>query len=80
MNAIDVHCHVVPAEFPALPPSCLSDKWPSMDHRDNRQAMVMSGKREFRLVDSRCWDPERRAEDMDAQVVGNASRFLKLDA
>lgn len=69
MKTIDVHCHIVPAEFPAQPPSCLSDKWPSMQHRENTQAMIMSGKHDFRLVDSRCWDMDRRISDMDAEGV-----------
>ena len=67
MKTIDVHCHIVPADFPAMPPSCVSDKWPSMQHRENTQAMIMSGKNEFRLVDSRCWDMDRRIGDMDAE-------------
>ena len=41
-----------------------------MDHRADRQAMVMIGKREFRLVDSRCWDIERRIADMNEEDVG----------
>jgi aminocarboxymuconate-semialdehyde decarboxylase len=67
MKTIDVHCHIVPADFPAMPPSCLSDKWPSMQHRENTQAMIKSGKSDFRLVDSRCWDMDRRIGDMDAE-------------
>jgi aminocarboxymuconate-semialdehyde decarboxylase len=67
MKIIDVHCHILPANFPGLPRSCLSEKWPSMDHRENTQAMIMSGKSEFRLVDSRCWDAARRMADMDAE-------------
>ncbi len=68
MKVVDVHCHVVPSEFPAAPPSC--GQWPRMDHRGDRQAMVMIGKKEFRLVDSRCWDIERRIADMDGEDVG----------
>jgi len=68
MKVIDVHCHVVPSEFPAAPPSC--QHWPAMDHRGNNQAMVMIGKREFRLVDSRCWDTARRIADMNEEDVG----------
>jgi aminocarboxymuconate-semialdehyde decarboxylase len=69
MKAIDIHCHIVPAEFPAAPCSCVASKWPSMDHRDARQSMVMVGKREFRVVDSRCWDVQRRMQDMDEEAV-----------
>lgn len=68
MKVIDVHCHVVPSEFPAAPSAC--DQWPSMDHRADRQAMVMVGQKEFRLVDSRCWDVARRVADMNDEDVG----------
>jgi aminocarboxymuconate-semialdehyde decarboxylase len=64
--AIDVHCHIVPSGFPELPCNCNPEQWPRMEHREHDQAMVMIGKREFRLVDNRCWDPERRITDMDA--------------
>ena len=70
MKSIDVHCHIVPADFPTQPSCCSSDKWPCMVHRPNNQAMIMSGKKEFRLVDSRCWDAERRMADMDKEDVG----------
>src|SRR6185437_3182458 len=70
MKVIDVHCHIVPAEFPAVPPTCGAEKWLSMQHRANNEAMVMSGGKEFRLIDSRCWDRARRIADMDGEDVG----------
>ena len=70
MKVIDVHCHIVPMEFPAAPPSCGAEKWLCMDHRADNQAMVMVGGKEFRLVDSRCWDAARRIADMNAEEVG----------
>jgi aminocarboxymuconate-semialdehyde decarboxylase len=68
MTVIDVHCHVVPAEFPPTPSSC--ERWPHMDHRADRQAGIMIGGKEFRLVDSRCWDAARRVADMNEDDVG----------
>ena len=68
MKVVDVHCHVVPSEFPAAPSNC--DQWPSMNHRADNQAMVMVGKKEFRLVDSRCWDVARRIADINEEEVG----------
>jgi aminocarboxymuconate-semialdehyde decarboxylase len=67
MTAIDIHCHVVPAEFPAAPCTCAPGRWYRMDHRDNHKAMVMAGQKEFRLVDHRCWDVRRRVADMDGE-------------
>ena len=68
MKAIDVHCHIVPADFPPAPPSCL--RWPSMDHRGQGQAAVTIAGKEFRLVNSRCWDTKRRITDMNADELG----------
>lgn len=70
MKVIDVHCHIVPAEFPAAPPCCDAAQWPQMEHRADRQAAVMVGGKEFRVVDSRCWDTARRIADMDGEAVG----------
>jgi aminocarboxymuconate-semialdehyde decarboxylase len=70
MKVIDVHCHIVPAEFPATAPHCGAEQWPSMDHRANHQAAVMIGGKEFRLIDSRCWDTARRIADMNQEDVG----------
>jgi aminocarboxymuconate-semialdehyde decarboxylase len=70
MKVIDVHCHIVPAEFPAAPPSCAREKWPQMEHRANHQAAVMVGGKEFRVIDSRCWDSARRIADMNGEEVG----------
>jgi aminocarboxymuconate-semialdehyde decarboxylase len=41
-----------------------------MQHRPENRAMVMIGEREFRLVDHRCWDGNRRVADMDEADVG----------
>ncbi|HUN51832.1 MAG TPA: amidohydrolase family protein [Candidatus Sulfotelmatobacter sp.] len=69
MPVIDVHNHIVPAEFPPAPCDCMPDKWPSMRHHAGNKASVMIGGKEFRAVDHRCWDPARRAADMDAEEV-----------
>jgi aminocarboxymuconate-semialdehyde decarboxylase len=67
MRAIDIHCHVVPAEFPPAPCTCAPGRWYRMDHRENQKAMVMAGQKEFRLVDHRCWDVKRRVADMNGE-------------
>jgi aminocarboxymuconate-semialdehyde decarboxylase len=68
MNAIDVHSHIVPADFPVAPASCAAN-WPRTVHRPGDQAMIMMGSKEFRLVDHRCWDVERRVADMNSENV-----------
>jgi aminocarboxymuconate-semialdehyde decarboxylase len=70
MKVIDVHCHIVPAEFPAAPPSCAAEKWPLMEDRPNSQKMMMVGGKEMRLVDNSAWDAARRIADMNGEGVG----------
>jgi len=40
MKVIDVHCHIVPADFPATPPTCAPEKWPRMEDRGSGQRHV----------------------------------------
>jgi aminocarboxymuconate-semialdehyde decarboxylase len=68
MPIIDVHNHVVPEGFPESPPSCC-EKWPSMKLRPDGKSVVMFGAKEFRVLDSRCWDVARRTADMDKEQV-----------
>ena len=70
MQVIDVHCHIVPADFPATPPNCAAEKWPGMEDRGNGQRAMMVGGREMRLVDNRAWDAARRIADMNGEDVG----------
>jgi aminocarboxymuconate-semialdehyde decarboxylase len=68
MPVIDVHNHVVPEGFPESPPSCC-EKWPSMKLRPDGKSVVMFGAKEFRVLDSRCWDVARRTADMDKEQI-----------
>lgn len=70
MKVIDVHCHIVPADFPAAPPSCAAGKWPVMEDRPNAQRAMMVGGKEMRVVDNRAWDAARRIADMNGEDVG----------
>ncbi|HLI22914.1 MAG TPA: amidohydrolase family protein [Stellaceae bacterium] len=70
MKVVDVHCHIVPADFPAVPPSCGAAEWPVMENRDNAQRAMMVGGKEMRVVDNRAWDAARRIADMDGEDVG----------
>jgi aminocarboxymuconate-semialdehyde decarboxylase len=70
MKVIDVHCHIVPADFPAAPPSCAPEKWPRMEDRANGQRAMMVGGREMRVVDNRAWEAARRIADMNGEDVG----------
>lgn len=69
LPGIDVHCHVIPAEFPkalGTPPA----GWPSMApaHECHRHVMIDGGL--YRTVSDRCWDAGKRIDDMTEQQVG----------
>jgi aminocarboxymuconate-semialdehyde decarboxylase len=70
MKVIDVHCHIVPADFPVAPPSCAPDKWPRMEKRANGQRAMTVGGKEMRVVDNRAWNAARRIADMNGEEVG----------
>src|SRR5690606_33541331 len=68
MKAIDVHTHVVPKHIPPQPER---DKlWPSVNATSQDEAAVVIDGKRFRLIDSRCWDVERRLADMERESVG----------
>jgi aminocarboxymuconate-semialdehyde decarboxylase len=60
--AIDIHTHIVPAEFPGRA-GCAH--WPSMAaaHDCHHKNVMIDGKN-FRTVSDQCWDIARRAEAM----------------
>jgi aminocarboxymuconate-semialdehyde decarboxylase len=63
--AIDIHTHIVPAEFPAYAGKHGGQHWPQMAAaHDCRHKSVMIDGRNFRTVTDECWDVERRAEAM----------------
>src|SRR5579863_6215167 len=70
MKVIDVHCHIVPADFPVVPPTCAAEEWPVMEDRPNAQRAMMVGGQEMRVVDNRAWDAARRIADMNGEDVG----------
>lgn len=69
MDTIDLHSHIVPADFPAVPAACSCGKWPGIVHEGGGRAAVLIGAKEFRKIDSRSWDGARRRADMDAEDV-----------
>lgn len=68
-GAIDVHTHIVPAEFPAYAGRHHDVPWPSMRHTDSCHANVMIAGKVFRSLDNRSWSVERRLEAMDAAGI-----------
>lgn len=67
--AIDIHTHIVPAEFPAYAGKHVTQHggalWPQMAaaHDCHHKNVMIDGKN-FRTVTDECWDVDRRAEGM----------------
>lgn len=66
-QAIDIHTHFVPRTIAEAPAS--NPLWPSIAHGSGGDAAVMVGGKVFRRIDSRCWDFQRRLDDMAADGV-----------
>ncbi|PHQ69386.1 MAG: aminocarboxymuconate-semialdehyde decarboxylase [Sneathiella sp.] len=64
-GAIDVHTHIVPAEFPSYVGRHPDVAWPSMQHTKPCHANVMIAGKVFRSIDDRSWNVARRIEAMD---------------
>lgn len=77
-GCIDLHTHVVPAEFPPHPRGDLP--WPGMRHRGCQADVVISGK-VYRTVEDGCWTVSRRLDAMaqsgiSAQVLSPMPELL----
>ena len=70
ITAIDVHCHIVPGEFPAYAGKADASRWPQMAAgSDCRHKNVMIAGKNFRTVSDECWDVARRIEAMDKMGI-----------
>lgn len=66
-GAIDIHTHIVPADFPAYAGRHANVRWPSMaPAHDCHHCNVMIAGKVFRTVSDHSWSIERRLEVMDA--------------
>lgn len=66
-DAVDVHSHVVPPDFPAEPPG--AGAWPCLACRpDGRRVLEFAGK-PFRRLDDRSWGAAARIADMDRDGI-----------
>ena len=69
MPVIDIHNHFFPRTWPDLAARYGTPDWPWIKHTETGQADIMLGERFFRHIDSACWDPERRLQEMDRDGV-----------
>ncbi len=68
--AIDIHTHIVPADFPTYRGAADGGRWPQMracDHPGHKTVTI--GDKPFRTVSDHSWDIVRRLEDMHAEGV-----------
>lgn len=68
-RGIDVHTHVVPAEFPRYLGANVSRDWPSMQPAHACHRHVVIDDKVYRTVSDLCWDTQKRLVDMDAQRI-----------
>jgi aminocarboxymuconate-semialdehyde decarboxylase len=62
---VDVHCHVVPSQFPSPPGGGALAGWPSMRPAQACHATVVIDQKPYRTISDACWVAERRIEEMD---------------
>jgi aminocarboxymuconate-semialdehyde decarboxylase len=69
MPVIDIHNHFFPESWPDLEARYGTPDWPRIEHTAPGKAVIMLGRRRFRKIDSACWDPQVRLEQMDRDGV-----------
>jgi aminocarboxymuconate-semialdehyde decarboxylase len=69
MPVIDIHNHFFPRTWPDLAARFGTPDWPCIKHTEPGKAEIMVGDRFFRHINSACWDPEKRLEEMDRDGV-----------
>src|SRR6185436_20320068 len=62
---VDVHTHIVPAQWEDWAARYGGGRWPRLVMKDACHATIMTGDQFFRDVTDQAWSPTRRIEDMD---------------
>ncbi len=69
MRVIDIHNHFFPESWPDFAARYGTPDWPWIKHTEPGKADIMVGDRFFRHIDSACWDPEVRLQEMDRDDI-----------
>ena len=63
-GTIDLHTHVYPRALDRWPAPAGDSRWPCMTCESETRATIARGGALYRVIDERCWDLERRLDDM----------------
>lgn len=69
MLTVDLHTHILPAEWPDLAARYGPGRWVSLEHHAPCRARMMIGDKVFREIEDNCWDPARRLAECDRHGV-----------
>ncbi|MFZ0581592.1 MAG: tryptophan 2,3-dioxygenase family protein [Candidatus Acidiferrales bacterium] len=69
MPVTDIHTHFFPESWPDLAARFGTPDWPWIKHTAPGKAVIMLGDREFRCINSACWDVNVRLEEMDRDGI-----------
>ncbi|MFZ0885904.1 MAG: tryptophan 2,3-dioxygenase family protein [Candidatus Acidiferrales bacterium] len=69
MPVTDIHTHFFPENWPDLAARFGTPDWPWIKHTEPGKAVIMLGDREFRCINSACWDVNVRLEEMDRDGI-----------
>ncbi len=69
MPVTDIHTHFFPKSWPDLAARFGTPDWPLIKHTEPGKAVIMLGDREFRRINSACWDVTVRLEQMDRDGI-----------
>jgi len=69
MPVIDIHNHFFPRTWPDLAARYGTPAWPWIKHTEPGKAEIMVGDRFFRHINSACWDPQVRLQQMDRDGI-----------
>jgi aminocarboxymuconate-semialdehyde decarboxylase len=66
---VDFHTHYIPKHFPDMTEKYGDPGWPTLLHTGTCKADIYYAGKQYRSIDDRSWEPERRLKDMDAEGV-----------
>ncbi|MBK9631461.1 MAG: amidohydrolase [Saprospiraceae bacterium] len=69
MKLIDIHTHIIPENLPRWAEKFGYEGFISLDHHADCRAKMMIDNRFFREVESNCWDPNKRIQEMDQHHI-----------